>query len=297
MRRFFILALSFITIMVARAAGDSLIVKSALHTRSMFSYRLITQEYITNMNGYFLDIKIDTVFLIFRRSANPYEYKLTFHGDDKGLTSVSRKDPLMFAEYIIRFDSMTGKAAELVNWKVFRDMMVSSFSAQAAAQLISSSEFEEKKAFMNSEQIVRKTVMHDITYLFSIYGDTVKLDAEYMRLKPVRSPMSGKDYLILGSFTSEIPEGTKNTVLFHGRNKAGELEKPELMKEVKDYLYSTVPKEQPIPELTSVGLNCEMDWQYNRAQRNMIKVSMADVLAINNQSRGNIRMFELWDQK
>lgn len=288
----------FLAFTAAQAlAGDTLIVRSTQHYRKMFTYRLITQEYITNVNGFFLDVKVDTSYLIFRSTGKRFEYKVSYHADDAGKMPARKQDPLWHSEYIIRFDSTSGKAAELVNWKKFRDMLVSDFSVQAAASVISSAEFEEKKNLMNNEAMVRKTVMPDMTYLFSILGDTVRMDAEYMRLKPVRSPMSGKDYLLLGSFTSEVPQGTRNTVLFHARNKAGELEKPELMQEVKDYLYKTMPKDQPIPELTSVGLNSEMDWQYNKAQMNLIKVSLADVLAINNQSRGNIRMFELWDQE
>lgn len=295
--RKFIVVLSIALTAAQALAGDTLIVRSTQHYRKSFTYRLITQEYITNVNGFFLDVKVDTSFLIFRNTGKRFEYKVSYHADEAGKTPPRKQDPLWQSQYIIRFDSLSGKAAELVNWKIFRDMLVSDFSVQAAASLLSSSEFEEKKNLMNNEAMVRKTVMPDITYLFSILGDTVRLDAEYMRLKPVRSPMSGKDYLVLGSFTAEIPEGTKNTVLFHARNKAGELEKPDLMQEVKDYLFKTMPKDQPIPELTAVGLNSEMDWQYNKAQKNLIKVSLADVLAINNQSRGNIRMFELWDQE
>ena len=278
-------------------SADTLIVKSSLFNKKMMSYRLITQEYITNVNGYFLDIKIDTCFLFLRRTDKKFVYRITYHADEAGKNPVKKSDPLKLAEYIVRFDSASGKAAELMNWKDHRDRLVSDFSVQAAAALISSMQFEEQKNFVNDEKIVRKIVMPDISPLFSLFGDTLRLDAEYMRLKPVRSPMSGKDYLILGSLTSEKPEGTKNTILFHARNKAGEVEKPQLLEEVKEYLFKSAPKDQPIPEIQSVGLNSESDWQYNKAQKNMIKISLADVLAINGQSRGNIRMFELWDQE
>lgn len=261
------------------------------------SYRLITQEYITNVNGYFLDIKIDTCYLFIRRTEKKNIYRITYHNDEAGKNPVKKPDPLKLAEYIIRFDSLSGKAVELMNWKDHRDRLVSDFSVQAAAALISPLQFEEQKNFVNDEKIVRKIVMSDISPIFSLFGDTLRLDAEYMRLKPVRSPMSGQDYLILGSLTSEKPEGTKNTILFHARNQAGEVEKPKLLEEVKQYLFQSSPKDQPIPEIQAVGLNSESDWQYNKAQKNMVKISLADVLAINGQSRGNIRVFELWDQE
>ena len=278
-------------------AGDSMIVKSMLHRTQWFSYRLITQEYITNVNDYFLDLKIDTIFMQFKNTGKKGEFALAYFADEQFTRPVAKNDPLLRSKYVIRFDSVTGKATYLVNWKEFRDQLMSDLSFQANNKLISSSEFDEYKSLLNSEQTVRKTVMHDITYLFSICGDTVRMDAEYMRIKPVRSPMSGKDYMVLGSFTTEKPEGAKNTILFHGRNKAGALEKPQLMEEVKAYLYKTYPKDSPVPELTAVGLNSEMDWQYNKLQQLMLRVSLSDVLSINGQSRGFIRYFDLWDKE
>jgi hypothetical protein len=281
----------------AKLAGDTIIIQSSLNKTKWFSYRVITQEYITNVNDYFLDLKLDTFYMVVRNTGVPFEYKLTYHRDEMFTQPVKKNDPLLRSEYQIRFDAKSGKATELLNWKQFRDQMLSDLSFQAANKLISTAEFEDYKQLLNSEQIIRKTVMHDITYLFSIYGDTVRMDAEYMKIKPVRSPISGKDYAILGSFTSEIPAGTRNTVVFHARNKAGELEKPQLMEEVKAYLYKTYPKDSPIPELTAVGLNSEMDWQYNRLQKQMLRISLSDVLAINGQSRGNIRTYDLWDKE
>ena len=278
-------------------AGDTLIVQSSLKQSKWFSYRVITQEYITNVNDFFLDLKLDTFYMVVRKTEKPFEYKLNYYQDEKFSQPVKKNDPLLLSEYHIRFDAVSGKAVELLNWKAFRDQMLSDLSFQAANKLISSAEFEDYKQLLNSEQLVRKTVMHDITYVFSMYGDTIRTDAEYLKIKPVRSPMSGKDYAILGSFTSEVPAGTRNTIVFHARNKAGELEKPELMEEVKAYLYKTYPKDSPIPELTSVGLNSEMDWQYNRLQKQMLRISLSDVLAINGQSRGNIRTFDLWDKE
>lgn len=297
MIRFLFLLFAFNVSVCKVLAGDTLIVQSSLKQSKWFSYRVITQEYITNVNDFFLDLKLDTFYMVVRKTEKPFEYKLNYYQDEKFSQPVKKNDPLLRSEYHIRFDAVSGKAVELLNWKAFRDQMLSDLSFQAANKLISSAEFEDYKQLLNSEQLVRKTVMHDITYVFSMYGDTIRTDAEYLKIKPVRSPMSGKDYAILGSFTSEVPAGTRNTIVFHARNKAGELEKPELMEEVKAYLYKTYPKDSPIPELTSVGLNSEMDWQYNRLQKQMLRISLSDVLAINGQSRGNIRTFDLWDKE
>jgi len=297
MFRLWFMLIGFNGLVVNANAGDTLIVKSSLNEGKWFSYRVITQEYITNVNDFFLDLKLDTFYMVARKTEKPFEYKINYYQDEKFSQPVKKNDPLLRSEYHIRFDAVSGKAVELLNWKVFRDQMLSDLSFQAANKLISSAEFEDYKQLLNSEPMVRKTVMHDITYVFSIYGDTIRTDAEYLKIKPVRSPMSGKDYAILGSFTSEVPAGTRNTIVFHARNKAGELEKPELMEEVKAYLYKTYPKDSPIPELTSVGLNSEMDWQYNRLQKQMLRISLSDVLAINGQSRGNIRTFDLWDKE
>jgi len=297
MRYFLILMFVLFAFTTKAFAGDTLIVQSSLKKSKWFSYRVITQEYIANVNDFFLDLKLDTFYMVVRNAGKPFEYKLSYFQDEKYSQPVKKNDPLLRSEYHIRFDVVSGKAVELLNWQVFRDQILSDLSFQAANKLISSSEFDEYKQLLNSEQMVRKTVMHDITYIFSIYGDTILTDAEYLRIKPVRSPMSGKDYAVLGSFTSEVPAATRNTIVFHARNKAGELEKPELMEEVKAYLYKTFPKDSPIPELQAVGLNSEMDWQYNRIQKQMLRISLADVLAINGQSRGNIRTFDLWDKE
>lgn len=291
-----ILLLSSCLLSASAQLNDTIVVKSSLRARDWFIYRIITQEYIANVNGFLLDTKLDTNYVKFRKTENADEFAITYHGDEKCTKPAKVQEPLWHTEFRVKFDPATGKLSELVNWKGYRDELMSSFSLQAAAKLISSAQFEEKRVLFNDEKLVRKTVLSDISYIFSLNGDSIRIDAEYMKLKPVRSPMSGEDYLILGAFTSEIPEGTRNTVLFHARNKAGELEKPKLMEEVKNYLLKTMPKDQPMPEVTAVGLNSEMDWQYNKAQQNMIKVTLSDVLVINAQSRGNIRVFELWDQ-
>ena len=192
MIRFLFLLFAFNVSVCKVSAGDTLIVQSSLKQSKWFSYRVITQEYITNVNDFFLDLKLDTFYMVVRKTEKPFEYKLNYYQDEKFSQPVKKNDPLLRSEYQIRFDAVSGKAVELLNWKAFRDQMLSDLSFQAANKLISSAEFEDYKQLLNSEQLVRKTVMHDITYVFSIYGDTIRTDAEYLKIKPVRSPMSGK---------------------------------------------------------------------------------------------------------
>jgi hypothetical protein len=44
-----------------------------------------------------------------------------------------------------------------------------------------------------------------------------------------------------------------------------------------------------------VKLNCEVQWTYNRAQAKLMNYRVADVVLMNNSSKGRIRAFQLWD--
>jgi hypothetical protein len=96
--------------------------------------------------------------------------------------------------------------------------------------------------------------------------------------------------------TERMP-GTKNTIKFHTQNAAGIHEKPILLAECNEYALANSDGTQPISEIQRVGLNNEVDYQYNMLQRVMSRVIFSDVLAINFQSRGNIRTYSLWDRK
>ena len=272
--------------------ADLLPVSSLPNTQS-FVYRLITQEYLNNENGYFLDVSVDTQYLHFKRIEGERSFSMQRSKSDNRIVSL-RRDTLMAIPLQLKF-TQAGEVQELLNWKSFRDVFMANYSIQVRLGQKTSEEFEEAKNTLNNEGYVRRLVMEDISYLFGLHGDTFKADAEYIRLKTIRSPFSGNDYYFQGYLKFEKPLGTKNTVIFRAKNAAGEKEKPLLMEEAKAYLRKTVPAGEPVSEIHSVGLNSEQYYQYNAAQKRMIQVTLSDVVALDMSSRGNIRTFDLWD--
>jgi hypothetical protein len=176
--------------------------------------------------------------------------------------------------------------------------LLSGISKQATANLISSEKFDEERMRLNSEKIIRRLVMEDINYLFDLCDDTIREDGEYIRVKPVRSPFSGEDMYLQGNLTTERPAGTKNTVKIFTKNAAGIYEKPILLEECNEYVKAAAANgSEPLSEIQRVGLNNEVEYQYNSAKKIISRAIFSDVLAINFQSRGNIRTYTLWDSK
>lgn len=269
---------------------------SSLMTNQKFTYQLITQEYITNENGYFLDVKIDTCYLIFMRAEGQNTYTMGYFGDEKGKSTWKKAQSLQQMSYTIRFNSK-GSVAELVNWTEFRDVLASSLSKQAQAKLITGEQFDVERVKINNEKLIRRLVMEDVLYLFELCDDSIREDGEYIRIKPVRSPFSGEDMYLQGNLITERPQGTKNTIKFHTQNQAGPNEKPILLQECMEFMASNTDGSQPTDEIQRVGVNNEIDYQYNLVQKVMYRVILSDVLAINFQSRGNIRTFTFWGKE
>lgn len=261
-----------------------------------FVYQLITQEYITNENDYFLDVKLDTCYLIFQAMEGERVFKMTYHVDEFGAKPWAKANGLQLLPFEIKFNDR-GAVEELVNWKAHRDALMSSLSIQVQAKVITATEFDIQRTKLNSEKIIRRLAMEDMMYLFDLSDDTIREDGEYIRIKPVRSPFSGEDIYLQGNLITERMPGTKNTVKFHTKNAAGIHEKPILLAECNEYALANSDGTQPITEIQRVGLNNEVDYQYNLLQRVMSRVIFSDVLAINFQSRGNIRTYSLWDRK
>lgn len=195
---------------------------------------------------------------------------------------------------VLKFNK-NGKLIQLVNWKMFRDEFLKGISNQVRANLMTSSDFEYNKTRLNNEAVVRRMAIEDIGYLFSLNGDTFTEDIEYLRVKAVRSPFNSQDFQILGSLKFSKPAGTKNTLLFQAQNKAGKNEKVELLQQCKDYLEANNKDKVFQTEITAVGLNSEQEYTYNTAQKRMLMVKFSDVMSINLQARGNIRVFKLFD--
>jgi len=300
---FLFTALSILFAPVQASAGmaetkpDTLYPVSTIFNKQKFVYQLITQEYITNENDFFLDVKVDTCFLIFSRTEGVNTFEMGYYGDAMGDKPWKNANSIQQQPLQMKFNSR-GAVEELVNWTIFRDALLSGISKQATANLISSEKFDEERMRLNSEKIIRRLVMEDINYLFDLCDDTIREDGEYIRVKPVRSPFSGEDMYLQGNLTTERPAGTKNTVKIFTKNAAGVYEKPILLEECNEYAKAAAANgSEPLSEIQRVGLNNEVEYQYNSAKKIISRAIFSDVLAINFQSRGNIRTYTLWDAK
>ena len=300
---FLFTALSILFAPVQASAGmaetnpDTLYPVSTIFNKQKFVYQLITQEYITNENDFFLDVKLDTCFLIFSRTEGVNTFEMGYYGDATGGKPWKKANSIQQQPLQMKFNSR-GAVEELVNWTIFRDALLSGISKQATANLISSEKFDEERMRLNSEKIIRRLVMEDINYLFDLCDDTIREDGEYIRVKPVRSPFSGEDMYLQGNLTTERPAGTKNTVKIFTKNAAGIYEKPILLEECNEYVKAAAANgSEPLSEIQRVGLNNEVEYQYNSAKKIISRAIFSDVLAINFQSRGNIRTYTLWDAK
>jgi hypothetical protein len=261
-----------------------------------FVYQLITQEYITNENDYFLDVKLDTCYLIFTAMDGARMFKMGYYADEFGAKPWKKANGLQTLPFEIKF-SERGAVEELLNWRVHRDAIMTSLSTQVQTKVITPEEFDVQRLKLNNEKIMRRLAMEDLMYLFELSDDSIREDGEYIRIKPVRSPFSGEDIYLQGNLVTERMPGTKNSVRFITKNTAGVHEKPILLAECNEYALAASDGTQPISEIQRVGLNNEVEYQYNLIQKVMSRVIFADVLAINFQSRGNIRTYSLWDRK
>ena len=275
---------------------DTLYPVSNLVKDRRFVYQLITQEYITNENDYFLDIKLDTCYLVFTAMEGERLFKMGYYADEYGTKAWPKANGLQLLPFEIRF-SERGAVEELTNWKLHRDAIMSSLSTQVQNKVITPEEFEVQRLKLNSEKLMRRLAMEDMMYLFELSDDSIREDGEYIRIKPVRSPFSGEDMYLQGNLVTERLPGTKNSVKFLTKNAAGVHEKPILLAECNEYALAASDGQQPISEIQRVGLNNEVEYQYNLVQKVMSRVTFSDVLAINFQSRGNIRTYSLWDRK
>jgi len=187
---------------------DTLYPTSNLVKDRRFVYQLITQEYITNENDYFLDIKLDTCFLIFTAMEGERMFKMVYSADEYGAKPWIRANGLQTLPFEIRFNER-GAVEELSNWRVHRDAMMTSMSVQAQNKIITSEEFDIQRVKMNNEKIMRRLAMEDLMYLFELSDDSIREDGEYIRIKPVRSPFSGEDIYLQGNLIRSACQAPK----------------------------------------------------------------------------------------
>lgn len=291
----FVFALVCFSNVFGQLPNNKFIVNSDILTHKKIIFQRVNQQYLTNENQYLLEAKSDTSYLIFKRdSFDKFVYHVGYYNDVSGELPYSKANSIELKSLNIKFNKK-GKVIQLINWKEFRDIFVSGYSATVRANLMTGEEFEANKNRVNNEAVVRRLAMEDIGYLFSLNGDTFSEDIEYLRVKAVRDPFTSVDLQLLGNLKLSRPEGTKNTIVFHAVNKAGPKEKQILMQECKEYLESNNKDQTAQTELKGVGLNSEQEYTYNQAQKRMLKVTLSDVLVVNLQSRGNIRYFTLID--
>lgn len=270
---------------------------SDFHRYKSFMFRRVAQEYIANENGFLLDVELDTAFLIFTRSAEDTSiFTGNYFDDDEGEKPFKKRNDIEKLPLEIKL-APNGKISELVNWKIFRDYFVSSLSKQAQAELITPAFFREQKEVLNKEAVVRLIVMEDLHYLFDLYGDTVDLNLTYLRVKGLKSPFSGKKLQVLGNLSVERLEGAANTLRFKAQNKADGPVKQQLMDEAIRYLKAKEQDKYSSSQILNVGLNSEQEFDYNLKAKCLMKATLSDVVVLNLQSRGNVRVYQLWDYR
>lgn len=262
-----------------------------------FMFRRVNQQYITNENNYLLDVRLDTSFIIAKRDdSDTSVFQIKYHNDIEGKTPIKQGNAIEKMAYQVRLNK-SGKITELVNWKVFRDYFVSALSNEVKNNLINKAMFDKKKELLNSEKVIRWLVMEDLIYMFGIYGDTVDLNLTYLRVKNVKSPFTNEKLPVLGNYSITRKDGAANTLFFKSENKADPEQKQQLLQDAQQYLKMKNGDRGVVSEITSVGLNSEQELSYNSNSKCLMRAVFSDVLAINLQSRGNIRTYQLWDYR
>ncbi len=271
------------------------VIESEMNCYSAFTLQRIQQQYITNQNQMFLDVKIDTSYLVCKRLSDlNNDFNCEYFSDELGKNKLKSPSAVENISYNIRFTA-SGKVDSLLNWQDFRDLFLNSFSAQARAGLIDGEYFKKKKEELNNEEIVRSLVLEDIQYFHSLYGDSIDLNLKYLRMKRMKSPFSEELIDVLGSLEGERPASGIHSIKIFTQNKAGEDLKPYLLEECKRFLKKKNTSDTPLPEIQSVGLNSEQDFRYNKLRKHLMMVTLSDVISINLQSRGNIRTYRVWE--
>jgi hypothetical protein len=262
-----------------------------------FIFRRVAQEYIANENGFLLDVKLDTAFLIFKRATTDTSWFTgTFYSDDEGQKPFLKANSIEKIPLEIKI-SPNGKITQLRNWKQYRDHFVSALSKQAKADLINSVYFKEQKELLNSEGVIRLMVMEDLHYLFDFYGDTVDLNLSYLRVKGLKSPFSQETLQVLGDLKIERVHGAANTLKFKAQNRAEGPIKQQLMEEAIKYLKVKERDSGSSTQILTVGLNSEQEIDYNIRSKCLMTATLSDVVVLNLQSRGNVRVYQLWDYR
>lgn len=294
MRKFALIA--FITLCLFQfpkaLAQDSLIFTNNVYNLKSFTLRKTNYEYLSNENGYLLDTYYDTAYLLFTNTSKKGEFELNFYKDLRCVVKKHFPDTLKNIAPIIQFDSF-GAIAQLSNWKRYRDLIVSDLSDKVKRGKMKPDEFETFKDFYNKEINVRMVAIEEIVYLYSLVDDTFRTDAEYIRIRQFKSPFTQTPYFIQGNLVVNRLSETGVTWEIEQKHRAGTEEKQHLRLEAQEEMKKRAKPGEPVQEITGVDVNSEYTFYYNNKLRRFMKMNLADVIVINNQSRGNVRTYDL----
>ncbi len=98
------------------------VIESEMNCYSAFTIQRIQQQYITNQNQMFLDVKIDTSYLVCKRLSDlKNDFKCQYFNDELGKEKLNNASAIENMVYNIRFTE-AGKVDSLLNWTDFRDL-------------------------------------------------------------------------------------------------------------------------------------------------------------------------------
>lgn len=287
------LTIAFILTLNSSKAQDSLRFVNHIYNTKSFVYKMTNYRYLSNENGFLLDVYNDTQFLVFSNTGTKGEFQLKYYKDaDYKRVKRFSGDTLKNIPPVIRFDS-TGAIQGLSNWKTYRDIIVSDLSYKSKKGYLSGDDFNSYKDFYNQEINVRMAVLEEIIYMFSVVDDTFRTDAKYIRMRQMKSPFTKTPYFIQGSL--EVMQLNENKSLYkiEQKHRAGAEEKQHLRQEAQDEMKKRAKPGDPVQEITGVEVNSEYSYYYNVKQQIFTKINLSDVIVLNNQANGNIRDYIL----
>jgi hypothetical protein len=276
--------------------------RSTIQNQQIFVYQLAESEYITNENDQIMDMAADTMYVVFERKAKTktgsfftMQYMSSYLGNGKGVTGMF-SDSLRNMVYELEFDT-SGRLSGIRNWTVFRDIYLADAAKKLRENVINAEQYNQIKEYFEKRDKVEATVAQDIFGLFSQNGKELLLNAEYLVVREMANPFTREPVIIQGKIYYSRPQGTKNTYMGFGAWETdGQTEQDFLndYNRISEMIRKADPSRQ-VRQVTNVKLNCEVQWTYNRAQAKLMNYRVADVVLMNNSSKGRIRAFQLWD--
>jgi len=284
------LVLSFVS------AQKTITVINKLSTTNSFTYRVIKQEYITNENNFFLDVYNDTNYLKFLE-LRPLVYEMKMYRDELCAIPYDGIDTTKKMRFVWEFTD-SGDVKTLLNYRDFSSILVSSEEAKYRNKLIDLASLKASKELFEDPLYVANAINADYIHMFRIAGDTFNEANVYLQMRNVPSPINQNIVPIMGSIKIETISEASQIYGVHAQNRAEAAEKQILKQQLLDYIKTQdQTKIDQRKEITRIGLNAEQDWVYNSINQRFSKITLSDIFVINMQSRGNIRIFDLWETK